>query len=174
MQKEQQLVFLVGYRGTGKSTVARHLAERLGWDCADADVHLEQRFGRSISQIFADEGEGGFRDKEAAVLDDLVQLNKHVVALGGGVILRPENREKLHCGKVVWLTAPAEVLWQRLQADTSTLHRRPNLGQGGLAEVEEMLRLRAPLYKECADLQVDTAKQGPEEVAAAIFQWLRK
>lgn len=168
------LVFLIGYRGTGKSTVAQLVARKLGWEWSDADAVLEQRYGRTIRQIFAEEGEPGFRDKESTVLADLAQLNRHLVATGGGVILRPENRAKLRAGKVVWLTAPAEVLWDRLQADTTTADRRPNLAQGGLAEIEENLRCRAPLYASCADWVVDTATTSPEEVADALYHWLTK
>src|SRR5947208_11489758 len=89
------VIFLVGYRGSGKTTVARALADRLGWTWADADVVLEARHGRSIRQIFAEEGEAGFRDKEAALLEDLCGLRRHVIATGGGIVLRPENRRRL-------------------------------------------------------------------------------
>src|SRR5262245_50146085 len=100
-----KVLFLIGYRGSGKSNVARLLAENLGWSWADADAVLEQKYGRTIRQIFAEEGEAGFRDKETAVLGDLTQLDKHVVATGGGIVLRPENRAQLRTGKVAWLAA---------------------------------------------------------------------
>jgi len=167
-----QLVFLIGYRGSGKTSVARLLADKLSWGWSDADAVLELRHGRSIRQIFAEEGEAGFRDKEAAVLCDLAGLEKQVVATGGGIVIRPENCARLRAGKVVWLTATADVLWSRLQEDAMTAHRRPDLAQGGLAEIEELLRRRAPLYAACADLVVDTAEKSPEDVADAIYQWL--
>src|SRR5262245_13906122 len=107
-------LFLIGYRGTGKSTVARLLAERVGWAYLDADAVLERRLGRSIRQIFAEDGEPAFREREAAVLAELCQCRQHVIATGGGVILRPENRERLkQAGRVVLLTADAEVIWRR-------------------------------------------------------------
>jgi shikimate kinase len=165
------LLFLIGYRGTGKSTVARLLAQRLGWECCDADAVLEARCGRSIREIFADEGEAGFRDKEAMVLADLAERRYVVIATGGGVILRPENRALLQRGHVVWLTAPAEVLWQRLQGDATTSARRPNLARGGLAEIEELLALRTPLYAACADFTVDAAQPGPQQVCQTIADW---
>jgi len=167
-----KVLFLIGYRGSGKSNVARLLAENLGWSWADADAVLEQKYGRTIRQIFAEEGEAGFRDKETAVLGDLTQLDKHVVATGGGIVLRPENRAQLRTGKVAWLAAPADVLWKRMHEDTTTAERRPNLAQGGLAEVEEMLRLRAPLYAACADWMVDTTDKTPEDVASEIGRLL--
>jgi shikimate kinase len=166
-----RLLFLIGYRGTGKTTTARLLAERLGWSWRDADAVLEERHGKTIRQIFADEGEAGFRAKEAAILQELCGLHDHVIATGGGVILQPENRALLKQGTVVWLKAPAEVLWLRLQQDGTTAERRPNLVQGGLTEIEEMLRVRTPLYEACQHLTVDTAERTPEQVAATVAAW---
>jgi shikimate kinase len=162
-------IFLVGYRGSGKTSVARLLAGRLGWDWLDADEVLERRLGRTIRQVFAEEGEAGFRAREAALLEELAGLERHVVATGGGVVLRPENRARLRGGRVVWLTADAETLWQRIAADGATGARRPNLTVGGRVEVEELLRVRVPLYQECAGLTVDTVGRTPEEIAAAIL-----
>jgi shikimate kinase len=164
------LLFLVGYRGTGKSTVARLLAGRLGWGWVDADAALEARHGRTVRWIFAEEGEAGFRAKEAALLEELCRLQRHVIATGGGVVLRADNRERLRAaGAVVWLTADARTIWQRLQADATTAERRPALTVGGLAEVEELLRVREPWYRGCADWTVDTAGRTPEEVADVIL-----
>src|SRR5436190_11808298 len=132
-----RLILLIGNRGAGKPTVARLVAERLGWAWIDADALLEERAGRTIRQIFATDGENAFRDLESALLDELCRLQDHVIAAGGGVILRQENRARLKAGTVVWLKAPADVLWQRLQGDATTAERRPNLAQGGLAEIEE-------------------------------------
>ena len=147
------LVFLIGYRGTGKTTVARLLGQRLGWNWIDADALLEARHERSIRQIFAEEGEAGFRDKEAILFGELCRGERQVVATGGGVVLGPENRANLKsAGLVVWLTADVETLWRRIEGDGSTGVRRPNLTVGGLAEVEELLRVREPLYRECAEL----------------------
>jgi shikimate kinase len=149
--------------------VARLLAGRLGWQWLDADAMLEDRHGRTILDIFATEGETGFRAKEAAILEELCQLSEHVIATGGGVVLRESNRLRLReSGRVVWLTADAPTLWRRLQVDPTTAHRRPALSVGGLAEVEELLRVREPLYAACAHLVVDTAQLGPDEVAALI------
>src|SRR5215475_13362099 len=133
-------IFLIGYRGTGKTSVARELAAKLGVSWIDADALLEERAGKTIREIFDSEGEASFRDRESAVLQELATFDG-VVATGGGVVLRPENQEILKRSKVVWLTAPANVIWRRLQADTSTADRRPNLAQGGLAEVESLLAI---------------------------------
>jgi shikimate kinase len=167
------LLFLIGYRGTGKTTVARHLAERLGWKWIDADEFLESRYGSTIGHIFENEGEAVFREHEAAALKDFCNLRQHVIGTGGGVVLRDENRKRLQgAGKVVWLTADPLTIWRRLQLDPTTTARRPALTGGGLAEVEELVRIREPLYRSCAHLTISTADISPPEVAAAIIDQL--
>jgi shikimate kinase len=163
-------IVLVGYRCTGKTTVARLLAERLGWDWVDADSVLEARAGRSIREVFATEGEAAFRAHESAGLVELCQRRRHVIATGGGIVLTAENRQRLRqAGWVIWLTADAATLWQRLQQDATTAERRPNLTVGGLVEIEELLHRREPLYRACADVQIDTAGRSPEQVAELIL-----
>jgi shikimate kinase len=167
-------LFLIGSRGSGKSTVARLLAHELGWTWLDADEELEKRFGQSIRAIFAAEGEMGFRDKESILLAQLCRLPRHVIATGGGVVLREQNRDLLRAsGRIVWLTADVETLWQRVQADGTTAERRPTLTIGGRAEMEEILHLREPLYRQCANYVVDTAGRQPNEIASKILRWMK-
>src|SRR5262245_18853299 len=164
-------IILIGYRGTGKSAVARLLAEQLGWEAVDADEVLEIRYGRNIRTIFADEGETGFRDKESAILEEICRGNNQVLATGGGAGLRAEHRRRLRsAGWVGWLTASPAITWQRHRGDAGTAQRRPDLSVGGLAEIEELLRQREPLYRECADITIETAGRSPEEIAEAIFK----
>jgi len=163
------IIFLIGYRCTGKTAVAQLLAQQLGWDWIDADHLLETRYGKSIRQIFAEEGEAGFRDKEEHIFAELCQLQRHVVATGGGVILREINRQRMRsAGKVIWLTADAQTIWQRLRADPTTAERRPPLTVGGLAEIEETLKMREPLYRASADLIICTVGCSTEEIAHQI------
>ena len=167
-------LFLIGYRGSGKSTVAELLAKRLDWDWVDADAVLEQRAGQSIRQIFEVEGEVAFRELEAALLHELCRRQQVVIATGGGVVVRPENRRRLkEAGIVVWLTGNAATLWQRLQACHTTAERRPDLTVGGLAEIEGLLATREPWYAECAHFGVDTVGRSPQQVAEAILSRLR-
>ena len=167
-----QRIFLVGYRGTGKTTVGRLVADALGWAFVDADARIEAEAGKTIADIFAAEGEAGFRDREAAVLAALCGgPDPVVVATGGGVVVRPANRELLTAsGFVAWLTAPPALLWERIRADATTAARRPNLtSAGGVEEVERLLAVREPLYREVARVAVPTAGRSPADVAAAIL-----
>lgn len=167
-------VVLIGYRGTGKSAVARLLAERL--DCAwiDADVELERRAGRTIADIFARQGEPAFRDLEAEVLADLLRGDNLVVAAGGGCVLRPENRAALRAAFVVWLQADADTIEQRLAGDATTAARRPNLtAAGGREEIVGLLAAREPYYRQCAQGQVDTSGKSPVQVADEVATLLR-
>ena len=162
-------VFLIGPRGSGKSTVARLLAADLGWSWVDADVLLEGRAGLSIREIFAAEGEAGFRRREADTLAELCGLECHVIATGGGVVLRPENRELLkRSGAVVWLTGDIDTLWGRINEDATTAARRPVLTVGGRDEVAELVAAREPLYRECASVVIDTTGRTPAEIVAEV------
>jgi shikimate kinase len=166
-------VFLVGPRGSGKSTVAALLAGRLGWRWLDADALLEERAGQSIRALFAAEGEPAFRQREAALLAEVCAGPAHVVATGGGVVLRDDNRARLRqFGLVVWLKADVDSLWARISGDAGTTERRPALGVGGRAEVADVVAARQALYAAVAHHVVDTTGRGPAEVCDEIAAWL--
>lgn len=164
-------VLLIGYRGTGKTTVAQRLALGLGWEWVDADVEAELRAGQSIAEIFAAGGEAAFRDVESGVLAELLGRDRLVIALGGGVVLRPENRALIRtCRHTAWLQASPETLARRIAEDATTAQRRPNLTTaGGIGEITAMLDKRKPFYRQCAGLEVDTENKTPAAVADEIL-----
>ncbi|MFL5330859.1 MAG: shikimate kinase [Gemmataceae bacterium] len=164
-------VYLIGYRGAGKSTIGHRLAQALHWEFADTDDEIISASGRTIAELFADPGEPAFRDYETAALQNLSKHQQIVIATGGGIVLRQENRAYLASwGFPIWLRAPAETLFARIQADAGTAHRRPHLIAGGsLHEVETLLRVREPLYATVARLIIDTDKQSPDEVVSRIL-----
>lgn len=174
-------ITLVGYRGTGKSTVAAWLGRLLGCGWHDADEVLEKKLGCSITTLVRGRGEAAFRDAEAAVLVELLGSCDGVLSTGGGVVLRPDNRAMLRTlGRpIIWLTAAADVVHRRIQADPGSAERRPPLAgtrpgaaADPLAEVTEALAVREALYRECADLTIDTSLEPPEAVARRIIAWL--
>lgn len=164
-------VALIGYRGTGKTTVARLLAGRLSYDWVDADVEIELRAGKSIAAIFETSGESVFRDLETEIVTELVQRQRTVLALGGGAVLREANRKGLaQCQQTIWLQASADEIAKRISTDPTTAERRPNLtNRGGRHEIEQLLAERTPIYRSCATLEVDTESKDPAEIAAEIF-----
>jgi shikimate kinase len=165
---------LIGYRATGKTTLARLLAEQLQWNWIDADVEIEQRAGKSIAQIFAEDGETAFRDLEAQVIAELCRQDGLVLAAGGGAPLRPESREAMRArGKVVWLRAGPETIHARMSADATTQARRPNLtDKDPLDEIVHLLAEREPIYRESAHLTVNTEGKTPAEIVAEILNRL--
>jgi shikimate kinase len=166
-------LFLIGYRGSGKTTIAKLVAAQLGWSWLDADVELERNAGRTIKEIFAADGEETFRDLEQATIERLAAGDQQVIALGGGAILRDANRQTIAArGKTVWLQATAETLLSRIDADPTTSARRPNLtASGGLEEIRQLLAQRTPLYEQSADHIVATEGRSPAEIAAEIVKW---
>lgn len=166
------LLTLIGYRGTGKTTIARCLAQ--SWSCPwwDADQQIQQSAGCTIAEIFAERGEEAFRDLEQRAIAELSRQPQGILAVGGGAVLRETNRRAMAAGKVVWLTARPATIWERISADPTTASSRPQLTQhAGLAEIESLLAAREPLYREAADYCVDTESRTPEEVAAEITHW---
>jgi shikimate kinase len=163
-------IALIGYRGTGKTTVAQQLALRIAWDWVDADVEVELRAGKSIAAIFADDGEEAFRDLESDVVESLCTRQRTIVAFGGGAILRERNRTAIaRCGAVVWLQASVETIDHRLSEDATTATRRPNLTKSsGQQEIAEVLAARTPIYRACATLEVDTEGKTLGQIADEI------
>lgn len=163
-------LFLVGPMGAGKSTIGRQLARALRVQFLDSDHVIEQRTGANIPLIFELEGEAGFRAREKAVIDELTQLQDIVLATGGGAVLDPENRARLAArGRVIYLRTSVD---QQL-ARTARDRNRPLLQtENPRARLEELLRVRDPLYREIADLTVNTNGRRVSSVVREILQRL--
>lgn len=172
-------VYLIGYRGSGKTTVGKVLAGRLGMPAVDCDDLIEEAAGQSIRKIFADEGEVGFRNREQAIVQQLAAESdrlSRIVSLGGGAILREANRNAIcRSGKRVWLTATAKTLVERIRADNSTAERRPALSAlNDYEEVVNILAARRPLYLAVAQKIVDTENMSAEAISDDIADWLKE
>jgi shikimate kinase len=171
MQQTPQNIILIGFMGSGKSTVGRTLARQLGeaWRYVDTDKRLVQVAGKEISQIFATEGEGAFREKEARVLLGVTAGERQVIATGGGVVLREENVSAMRgAGVVIWLTAEVEEVEARIGKHPE---KRPLLAQAGEDRKAYLLKLlgeRGTLYRQAAHLTVDTSRRAPEAIAREI------
>jgi shikimate kinase len=160
-------LFLVGFMGAGKSTVATRLAEVLGEPFVDLDDRVVEAAGKPIATIFADAGEDAFRDLESAELRSLSGKEPSVVACGGGVVLRPENRALLkELGTVIYLEVTAGEALARIGDAKS----RPLLaGAGGALAATSLLSARETLYRSVADLTVDTVGRTPAEITEQVL-----
>ncbi len=163
-------VVLIGYRGSGKTSVGKLLAERLKVPFVDTDRLVVRDVGRSIVEIFEQEGEAGFRRYESEAIADLVGRRAVVVSVGGGAIMVAANMEALRSlGKIVWLTAPAEVLYGRIVEDASSRGARPALTSlVGVEEVRHVLAEREPVYRRWADVEISTDGVEIEAVVGRI------
>lgn len=152
------VITLIGFRGVGKSSVGPQLASRLGWGCVDADVEIAARAGKSIPEIFAQDGEPVFRRWEADVLYDLLHRDRLVIAAGGGAVMNELTRRVMReSGPVVWLQASLETIWSRIGAGLVSGGGRPALTQHDpRTEVELLVQRREPVYAETASLIVST------------------
>jgi shikimate kinase len=160
-------VILVGYRGTGKSTVAEVLGQRLGRRVIGLDQELVRRAGRSIPEIVAAHGWAYFRDLEEEVCRSCAEQLDCVLDCGGGVVERENNFEVLRsAGRVIWLTATVSTIVARIQGDD----QRPSLtgAKSFVEEVSEVLERRAPLYRRLCHVEIATDGRSPEAIAAEI------
>lgn len=152
------LITLIGFRGTGKSTLAPRLASVLKFDWIDADAELENSTGRTIREIFATDGEPEFRRLERDVLVRLLQRDRLVLAAGGGAILNADTRRDFRAaGPVVWLQASVTAIARRILREGAMTPHRPNLTSlSGIDEIKSLVAQREPLYRECATITLAT------------------
>ncbi|WP_457573454.1 shikimate kinase [Desulfolithobacter sp.] len=167
-------IVLTGYRGTGKTTVGRQLARRLGYDFLDTDRVLEERLGCTIAAFVQANGWDAFRRAERELLNELTRIRRVVVATGGGAILHQDAWERLRQGSfVVWLQADGTTIGRRLAADPVSACQRPPLSsEDSEREIEEQLALRTPLYAAGSDLAVDSGCLTPEVIVTLIYEQL--
>ncbi len=164
------LIACVGLPGSGKSTVGRQLARRQGLRFIDSDQVIEQRLGCSIREFFEREGEAAFRDVEAQVLDELTQAASGVLSTGGGSVLRPENRQRLHeRTTTVYLHSSADEVFKRLRHDQN----RPLLQVADpLGRLRELYQARDPLYRETAHFVIETGRPSVASLVNMIIMQL--
>lgn len=164
-------VILVGPMGAGKSTIGRLLAKELRLPFKDSDKEIEQRTGANIPWIFDVEGEAGFREREQAVIAELCQADGVVLATGGGAVLRPENRQSLRAGgRVIYLHTSVAQQLERTSRDRN----RPLLRAADPGRVlTDLMVIRDPLYREIADLVVETDERPPRMVVEEILERLQ-
>lgn len=167
---KQATIALIGFRGAGKTSVGRVLARLLQGELIDTDELIVKSAGRSIADIFTIEGEGGFRRREGQAVEEAVRRRPPVISVGGGAVLDERNVERLRSTAwLVFLDAPAEVLWSRIQSDPAGRTSRPALTSlPGIEEVRELLKVRRPLYLRIADRAVDASVLSMERLAQQI------
>jgi shikimate kinase len=157
-------IYLIGHRGVGKTTVAPLAAELLQRPLVDLDVEIERLAGAEIPSIFAERGESAFRELEAEALATTAPKRGLLVATGGGVVLREDNRRRLQSGHCIWLRARLETIVARLRSG-----RRPPLtGMSLEDETAALLAIREPLYRSLARSVIDVDELGPAVVSKQI------
>ncbi len=157
---------LIGMMGCGKSTCGRHLAEKLGWDFLDTDLEIVRQTGRSISEMFAQEGESYFRQLETNLAKALEHRENLVIATGGGMVLAEENRRYLReNGLVVFLNRDPSAIF-----DTADMGGRP-LGQDGKAAFLERFATRLPIYRQTAHVEITEFQSVAQTVTEILEKW---
>lgn len=163
-------IVMVGFMGTGKTSVSRALARKTGWHCLDVDEWVVKKAGRTIPAIFEAEGEEGFRNRETEALREILDGERQIVAGGGGIVLRPENIAIMKArGTVVCLTASPETVFARVGRDSN----RPNLnGRRSAAGIAELMEKREMAYREAADLLISTDHKTVDAIAEELRERL--
>ena len=165
-------IALIGFMASGKSTIGRILASRLGKEFVELDALIEKRASKQIPLIFAEDGEEGFRQLEITVLQEVLKGDNLVISCGGGIVLKSINIERLKQKAMIFLlTASPQVLLQRVLQDCSI---RPLLnGEDKLGKIEKLLALRQPLYESAADIVLDNTELDTESSVEAIINRLK-
>lgn len=168
-------IILIGYRGSGKTTVGRLLADQLKKTFVDVDDEICGRFGgRTIADIWERDGERAYRDVECQVAADLCSRDEHIIGLGGGTLGESPARRSIEEADAVriYLKCDSQTLLQRISADVHSAATRPNLTRlgGGIEEIETMLAQRQPVYEAVADVILEVSRMTPEQVAEMLVR----
>ena len=171
MKFQKEKVILTGFRATGKSSVGKILAKRLGFDFVDTDKAIEMRQGKTIAEIVARGGWELFRSEEKKMLQELAVASNVVIATGGGAVMHEEAWAELRKNSIaVWLTSTPETICKRLAEDSITEDQRPSLtDEGTMAEIALVLKERQELYRQSSDLSLSTEGRTPVELAEIVF-----
>lgn len=170
MSELPEKIVLVGIMGSGKSTVGKQLAERIGYSFVDLDREVERDEGRAVARIFAEDGESAFRRMEAAATERLDEAARTVLAVGGGWMAQPELADRWRDAVRVWLRVGPDEAWQRIRDDVAA---RPMLAPENSKEsLARLLAERAPAY-ERAEISVECGSATPEELAELVLELLR-
>jgi len=165
---------LIGYRGSGKSTIGKRLADRLWQKFVDTDQRIIELAGKNIREIFEQDGEPKFRDMETQVLREVCQEKEIVIAFGGGALDREENRQLIKESgiKLIYLRCEPPELFRRIQADPQTGETRPNLTElaGGIEEIKTVLARREPIWRSMEAAELDVTHLTPEEAIPYIVR----
>jgi len=163
-------VILIGYRCSGKTSVGKILAQKMGLSFVDTDELLVEKHGRSVSEIVRNDGWDGFRGLEQAVIQEVCAQDSTVIATGGGAVLDPANVSAMqHSGPVVWLKVKPETVKQRMALDDDTDVLRPPLTSKGLyAEITAVMNARMPCYEKAMDFSIDTDGQTIIEIVEIV------
>jgi shikimate kinase len=168
-------IFLIGFRGTGKTTIGKIISRMLDREFIDADEYLEQKEGKTVKDIFDEGGEKLFREMESRVIAELCLLDNKIIATGGGVILREENVKKLKKnGVLILLTADVDTIYKRIYRDKLTQQKRPSLtDRNGYQEIEYLLEYRNPFYDKAADFVLNTDSMSVNDAARRIVNFIK-
>lgn len=168
-------IFLIGYRGTGKTTIGKPLARHLGFGFMDTDHLIEQQLGSTVLEIIETRGWEKFRQVEKQILLNLKNEKNSVIATGGGIIMDIDNQLFLKKnGFCIWLDADINTILHRLHMDNNTNRARPSLTRKKLSdETDEMVKKRFPMYENTAHMRIDTSFHTPEEILNIIDRRLK-
>jgi len=170
-------VVLIGFRGSGKSTVGKTLSERLGREFIDCDAWIEKHTGLTIKEIFEKHGESHFRTLESQAIGELSSMDGKVIATGGGAALKYQNMQvfKRNGGRIFFLEVGAETAYGRIQGDEMTRARRPALtDKDPYTEVKEQIELRRPYYLKGADVTIATDGRSIDDVVKDVLQHVQE